>query len=75
MLKSGFSYVEVGVPGAENTHRSSAFRLKNVTNVASTLVNLIVELMNFDRLPDMLGADAHKPASSGADVTRGQAAL
>lgn len=75
LLKSGFSYVEVGVPGAENTHRSSAFRLKNVTNVASTLVNLIVELMNFDRLPDMLGADAHKPASSGADVTRGQAAL
>jgi glycosyltransferase involved in cell wall biosynthesis len=80
LLKSGFSYVEVGVPGAECTHRSSAFRLKNVVNVASTLFNLVVELTKFVSLPEVLGAESHRPASSRSeDVTnasaRGQAAL
>ncbi len=40
LLKAGCSYVEVGVLGAENTHRSSAVSLKNLAKVVKTLSHL-----------------------------------
>jgi dolichol-phosphate mannosyltransferase len=41
LLRSGRSYVEVGVKGAEKTNRSSALRFKNVVSVSRTLGRLL----------------------------------
>ena len=47
LLKSGHSFVEVGVLGAEATNKSSIFRFRNVVSVAFTLVKLLKELVVF----------------------------
>ena len=41
LIKSGASFVEVGVSGAEATNKSSIFRVKNVVSVFSTLLKLL----------------------------------
>ena len=41
LMKSGCSFVEVGVMGAETTNKSAIFRFRNVISVGSTLLKLI----------------------------------
>jgi hypothetical protein len=50
LLKSGCSYVQVGVPGAETTNKTSIFRVRNLFSVTATLLKLLLELMRFRRL-------------------------
>lgn len=47
LLKSGCTYVEVGVDGAEETGRSAALRWRNIISVARTFVHLIAEIIRF----------------------------
>ena len=47
LLKSGCSYVEVGVLGAEETSRSDALRFKNLVSVGRTFLHLLKELKNY----------------------------
>lgn len=47
LLKSGCSYAQVGVLGAEATNKTSVFRLKNLGSVAKTLLKLLRELIGF----------------------------
>ncbi len=49
LIRAGCSYVEVAVPGAEQTQRSKALRLRNLVSVARTLAGLIVELATYKR--------------------------
>ncbi len=68
LLKSGCSYVQVPVQGAEFTKNSSAFRLKNVISVTHTLVRLVFVLWRFSGLnlhPSQPVAPA-EPASGGS---------
>ena len=51
LLKSGCSYVEVGVEGAEETGRSFALRPRNLVSVARTLFHLIAEIVHFKPVP------------------------
>lgn len=44
LLKSGCSFVEVGVYGAEATNKSSMFRFKNVMSIVFTMIKLLREL-------------------------------
>jgi dolichol-phosphate mannosyltransferase len=50
LLKSGCTYVEVPVSGAEATNKTSIFRLRNVFSVTGTLFKLLLELATFRRL-------------------------
>ena len=50
LLKSGCSYVQVGVLGAETTNKTSIFRVRNVFSVTATLLKLVFELVRFRRL-------------------------
>jgi dolichol-phosphate mannosyltransferase len=50
LLKSGCTYVQVGVPGAETTNKTSVFRLRNLLSVTKTLLLLVLELVTFKRL-------------------------
>jgi glycosyltransferase involved in cell wall biosynthesis len=47
LIKSGCTFVEVGVLGAEATNKSSVFRLKNLGSVSKTLFKLVRELVGF----------------------------
>lgn len=47
LLKSGCSFVQVGVRGAEETKRSFALRPWNVLSVARTLLHLLWEISRF----------------------------
>lgn len=49
LIKGGATFVQVGVLGAENTHRSSALRLRNIVSVMKTFINLIVEVNRYMR--------------------------
>jgi dolichol-phosphate mannosyltransferase len=51
LLKSGCTFTEVGVEGAEETGSSSALRLKNVLSVAGTFLHLCYEILMFRRIP------------------------
>ena len=51
LLKSGCTYVEVGVDGAEETRRSVALRPKNILSVARTLFHLVWEIARFRPVP------------------------
>jgi glycosyltransferase involved in cell wall biosynthesis len=51
LLKSGCTYVEVGVEGAEQKGKSFAFRPRNIVSVARTLLRLIVEILRFKPVP------------------------
>lgn len=64
LLKSGCSFVQVGVMGAEATNKSSIFRLRNIVSVAFTLLKLLKELVGFRSTPS--GAylvDANDPST------------
>jgi dolichol-phosphate mannosyltransferase len=50
LLKSGCSYVQVGVLGAETTNKTSIFRVRNLFSVTATLLKLLLELIRFRRL-------------------------
>jgi hypothetical protein len=50
LLKSGCTYKEVGVEGAEETKNSSALRLKNVLSVGRTFFHLVYEILMFRRI-------------------------
>ena len=47
LLKSGCSYIEVPVRGAEATNKTSVFRLRNLASVTKTVVKLVRELVRF----------------------------
>lgn len=47
LLKTGCSFVQVGVLGAEATNKSSIFRLRNVISVGHTMFKLLRELASF----------------------------
>jgi dolichol-phosphate mannosyltransferase len=51
LLKSGCTYVEVGVEGAEQKGKSFAFRPRNIISVTRTLLRLIVEIVRFRPVP------------------------
>lgn len=70
LIKSGCSYVEVGVNGAEETNRSSALRLRNWLSVAGTIGHLIKAIATFKPI------SAHSPAqiASSTDSPRDNAA-
>jgi hypothetical protein len=51
LLKSGCSFVQVGVLGAEATNKSSIFRLRNVISVGHTMFKLLHELASFRSTP------------------------
>jgi glycosyltransferase involved in cell wall biosynthesis len=51
LLKSGCTYVQVGVEGAEETGNSSALRLKNIISVVKTFAHLILEITRFKPVP------------------------
>lgn len=52
LLKSGCTYKQVGVDGAEETGNSSALRLKNVISVGKTFAHLIMEILRFKPIPE-----------------------
>jgi dolichol-phosphate mannosyltransferase len=41
LIKSGHTYVQVGVLGSETTNKSSVFRLKNLASVTRTVLKLV----------------------------------
>ncbi len=41
LLKSGYSYVQIGVLGAETTQETSIFRIRNCASVAKTILKLV----------------------------------
>lgn len=51
LLKSGCTYVEVGVEGAEVKGRSIALRPGNILSVARTLLHLLFEIVRFRPVP------------------------
>ena len=51
LLKSGCTYVEVGVEGDEQKGKSFAFRPRNIASVTRTLLRLIVEILRFKPVP------------------------
>lgn len=51
LLRSGCTYVEVGVEGAEKTNRSVALRPRNILSVAKTFAHLVYEIARFKPIP------------------------
>lgn len=70
LIKSGCTYVEVGVNGAEETNRSSALRLRNWLSVAGTIGHLIKAIATFKPI------SAHTPPQppTSSDSSRDNAA-
>jgi glycosyltransferase involved in cell wall biosynthesis len=66
LIKSGCTYVEVGVKGAEEKQQSVALRPRNWVSVIATVARLVVELWRFKPVPAELIA---RPPSN---VTPGQ---
>lgn len=54
LLKSGCTFVQVGVDGAEETGNSSALRFKNIISVGRTFVHLILEIIRFKPIPQKI---------------------
>ena len=52
LIKSGASFVEVGVLGAEKTNRSAALRPRNIVNMAVTFYHLTREIRAFKPTAD-----------------------
>ncbi len=63
LIKSGATYVEVGVHGAEETNESDALRLRNWLSVGHTVYHLLQEIWRFSKLPRALGKNDEKSAS------------
>jgi len=51
LLKSGCTYTEVAVEGAEEKGRSFAFRPRNILSVGRTLARLVLAVGTFKRVP------------------------
>jgi dolichol-phosphate mannosyltransferase len=51
LLKSGCTFVEIGVEGFEETGNSSALRLKNVLSVGATFLHLCYVILMFKPIP------------------------
>lgn len=65
LLKSGCTYEQVGVDGAEETGNSSALRLKNVISVGKTFVHLIFEIIRFKPIPrEIIESDREKTTAT-----------
>ncbi|HZQ74384.1 MAG TPA: glycosyltransferase family 2 protein [Burkholderiales bacterium] len=62
LLRSGCTFVEVGVEGAEVKQHSVAMRPRNWVSVAATIARLIVELLSFEPVPAEL--IARRPAGA-----------
>lgn len=69
LLKSGCTYVQVGVDGAEETGNSSALRIKNVVSVGKTFAHLIMEIARFKPVPREIIEDG-RPKDRG-DIVAG----
>lgn len=66
LIKSGATYVQVGVHGAEEKGRSFALKPRNWISVGRTFAHLLLELTRFKRLPaDVL---ARHPRAAREDV-------
>jgi glycosyltransferase involved in cell wall biosynthesis len=66
LLKSGRSYVEVPVAGAETTNKTSVFRWRNLASVSKTVVKLLAHLFRFK--PVLIGENNDSPAQNRAAV-------
>lgn len=64
LLKTGHSFVQVGVLGAEATNKSSVFRLKNLGSVIRTIVRL-VKLVAVLSIYNAKRRSAQSPSNSG----------
>jgi len=51
LLRSGCTYVEVGVEGQDKTQRSVALRPRNIISVAKTSLHLVLEILRFKPIP------------------------
>ena len=61
LIKSGHTYVQVGVLGGETTHKTSVFRLKNLASVTKSVLKLI-------KLVLVLGARPEKKDDTASSV-------
>jgi glycosyltransferase involved in cell wall biosynthesis len=68
LIKSGCSYVQVGVLGAERTQRSTAMRARNWLSVGLTIAHLLVELVRFERVPADAIASRPRPVGAAAEA-------
>ncbi|NBU93432.1 MAG: glycosyltransferase family 2 protein [Actinobacteria bacterium] len=69
LLKSGCTFVEVGVEGAEETGRSFALRPKNLFSVAKTFLHLVVEIIRFKPIPSEVISRSRVSNSSPANLS------
>ena len=63
LLKSGCTYVEAGVEGAEETKRSFALRPSNLLSVARTLIHLVIEATRFIPVPAEIIQKSRQPGT------------
>jgi len=63
LLKSGHSFVQVGVLGSETTNKTSVFRLKNLASVTRTVLKLIKLVL----VLSLYKSNDKKPAARGLD--------
>jgi len=70
LIKSGCSFVQVGVHGAEEKGRSVALKPRNWVSVARTFAHLIIELVTFKHVSADVIAHRPKarPSDSGSDI-------
>ncbi|HWK44698.1 MAG TPA: glycosyltransferase family 2 protein [Stellaceae bacterium] len=61
LLKSGATYAEVGVLGAEKTNRSAALKPRNLVSVAATFLRLLNELKSYQPVDVSLTPSAAAP--------------
>jgi glycosyltransferase involved in cell wall biosynthesis len=66
LIRSGCSFVQVGVQGAEEKGGSFAMRPRNWISVARTFAHLVLELIRFKRVPAEVIAHRPQPASKEA---------
>ena len=65
LIRSGASYVEVGVNGAEETRQSDALRIRNWLSVGRTVYHLFREVSRFNRLRRIFGLRGDRPNGTG----------
>jgi glycosyltransferase involved in cell wall biosynthesis len=68
LIKSGATYVEVGVKGAEETNESDALRIRNWLSVFRTVYHLLREMAGFQRVS--AGKVRNPPAPSAPSDTK-----
>src|SRR5712671_2615765 len=70
LLRSGCTFVEIGVEGAEEKGRSFAFRPRNILSVGRTLARLLVEIGRFRPVPPEVIAKSREPNASCEFIER-----